>query len=93
MPSSTQITGVRNWLSDCSPTLRQFRYWYGKDNDIFAVSRRRHTARKYDKDMRGLLGSSLDGVSGPGDRYQIDATIGDVTSSAAMIAIGSLGDR
>lgn len=61
-----------------SPTLRQFRYWYGKDNDIFAVSRRRHTARKYDKDMRGLLGTSLDEVSGPGDRYQIDATIADV---------------
>jgi hypothetical protein len=61
-----------------SPTLRQFRYWYGKDNDIFAVNRRRHAARKYDKDMRGLLGTSLDGVSGPGDRYQIDATIADV---------------
>jgi hypothetical protein len=61
-----------------SPTLRQFRYWYGKDNDIFAVNRRRHTARKYDKDMRGLLGTSLDEVSGPGDRYQIDATIADV---------------
>jgi hypothetical protein len=61
-----------------TPTLRQFRYWYGKDNDIFAISRRRHTPRLYDKDMRGLLGSSLDGVSGPGDRYQIDATIGDV---------------
>lgn len=61
-----------------SPTLRQFRYWYGKDNDIFEVSRRRHTPRIYDKDMRGLIGTSLEGVSGPGDRYQIDATIGDV---------------
>lgn len=61
-----------------SPTLKQFRYWYGKDNDIFAISRRRHTARKYDKDMRGLLGTSSEGVCGPGERYQIDATIGDV---------------
>ncbi len=61
-----------------SPTLVQFRYWYEKDNDIFAVSRRRHTPRVYDKDMRGLLGASSDGVSGPGERYQIDATIADV---------------
>jgi hypothetical protein len=61
-----------------TPTLRQFRYWYERDNDIFAVSRRRHTPRVYDKDLRGLLGTSLEGVSGPGDRYQIDATIADV---------------
>ena len=61
-----------------APSLRQFRYWYEKDNDIFAVSRRRRTPRLYDKDMRGLLGSSLESVSGPGDRYQIDATIADV---------------
>ena len=65
-------------LRSNKPTLRQFRYWYGKDNDIFAINRRRHTPRRYDKDMRGLLGSSLDGVTGPGDRYQIDATIGDI---------------
>ena len=61
-----------------SPTLMQFRYWYGKDNDIFAVNRHRHTPRKYDKDMRGLLGTSSDGVSGPGEKYQIDATIADI---------------
>lgn len=61
-----------------TPSLRQFRYWYEKDNDIFAVSRRRHTPRLYDKDMRGLLGISSEGVSGPGDRYQIDATIADI---------------
>jgi hypothetical protein len=61
-----------------SPSLRQFRYWYEKDNDIFAVSRRRHTPRIYDKDMRGLLGTSTGEVNGPGDRYQIDATIADI---------------
>jgi hypothetical protein len=61
-----------------APSLRQFRYWYEKDNDIFAVDRRRRTPRVYDKDMRGLLGNSLSGVCGPGERYQIDATIADI---------------
>ena len=61
-----------------APSLRQFRYWYEKDNDIFATKRRRHTSRMYDKDLRGLLGTSSDGVSGPGDRYQIDATVADI---------------
>jgi hypothetical protein len=61
-----------------APSLRQFRYWYEKDNDIFSVMRRRRTPRVYDKDMRGLLGTSLEGVSSPGDRYQIDATIADI---------------
>jgi len=61
-----------------APSLRQFRYWYKKDNDIIAVSRRRHTPRVYDKDMRGLLGTSTEEVEGPGERYQIDATIADI---------------
>jgi hypothetical protein len=61
-----------------SPTLRQFRYWYEKDNDVFQVLRRRRTPRVYDKDMRGLRSSSTAEVTGPGARYQIDATIADV---------------
>jgi len=60
------------------PTLRQFRYWYEKDNDIFYNERIRRTPRVYDKDMRAILGSSTAETIGPGFRYQIDATIGDV---------------
>lgn len=60
------------------PTLRQFRYWYEKDNDIFHNERIRRTPRVYDKDMRAILGSSTAETVGPGFRYQIDATIGDV---------------
>jgi len=60
------------------PTLRQFRYWYEKDNDIFHNDRIRRTPRVYDKDMRAILGSSTAETVGPGFRYQIDATIGDV---------------
>lgn len=60
------------------PTLRQFRYWYEKDNDIFHNERIRRTPRVYDKDMRAILGSSTAETVGPGFRYQIDATIGDI---------------
>lgn len=60
------------------PTLRQFGYWLKKDHDTLDLKRRRVGAKRYDKDMRGLLGTSSAHVFGPGDRYQIDATIGDV---------------
>ncbi len=60
-----------------APSYRQFRYWYEKDNDIFATKRRRHASRVYDKDMRGLLGTSTGEVD-CGARYQIDATIADI---------------
>ena len=42
------------------------------------VKRKRVGTKTYDKDMRGLLGTSAAEVMGPGDRYQIDATIVDV---------------
>lgn len=60
------------------PTLRQFRYWLGRDRDRLELKRKRVGAKRYDKDMRGLLGTSNAQVCGPGDRYQIDATIADV---------------
>ncbi|WP_287999566.1 DDE-type integrase/transposase/recombinase [Acidiphilium sp.] len=60
------------------PSLRQFRYWYGKDNDALQIERIRRTPRVYDKDCRPLLSSSTSETVGPGSRYQIDATIGDV---------------
>lgn len=60
------------------PSLRQFQYWFAKDNDIFQIERKRRTPRVYDKDMRAVLGTSTGEVFGPGSRYQIDATIADV---------------
>ncbi|MGR2930051.1 Mu transposase C-terminal domain-containing protein [Acidithiobacillus ferriphilus] len=60
------------------PSLRQFRYWYEKDNDVFRLDRIRRTPRVYDKDMRAILGSSTAETVGPASRYQIDATIADV---------------
>jgi Integrase core domain/Mu transposase, C-terminal len=60
------------------PTFAQFKYWFEKENDIFDVKRRRISARIYDKDHRGITGSSTAEAFGPGSRYQIDATIVDV---------------
>lgn len=60
------------------PSIGQFRYWLEKDNDTFSLERRRRTPRVYDKDMRGILGSSASEAIGPGSRWQIDATIANV---------------
>jgi hypothetical protein len=60
------------------PSLRQFRYWFEKENDVYALERKRRTPRVFDKETRPLLSTSRAEVMGPGDRYQIDATIADV---------------
>lgn len=60
------------------PSFGQFNYWLEQDNDRLEIKRERLRPRIYDKDMRGLLGTSTAEVWGPGARYQIDATIADV---------------
>lgn len=65
-------------LREAHPSIWQFRYWLEQDNDLYALARKRRTPRVYDKDSRGILGTSLDEVIGPGSRYQIDATIADI---------------
>ncbi|QIL19764.1 Mu transposase C-terminal domain-containing protein [Thermomonas sp. HDW16] len=60
------------------PTIDQFVYWSDKDHLRLEIKRKRMGPKLYDKDMRGLLGTSNAEVMGPGSRYQIDATIADV---------------
>jgi hypothetical protein len=60
------------------PTLRQFRYWYSKEYTVQESIIARQGRKKYEKDFRSVLGSSTAEVIGPGSRYQIDATVGDV---------------
>lgn len=56
------------------PTETQFLYNAKKKVDI-----RKHVGEiPYDKDKRGITGSSRSEADGPGDAYQIDATIADV---------------
>ncbi|OUS06486.1 transposase [Gammaproteobacteria bacterium 42_54_T18] len=61
-----------------APTKRQFRYFYEKEYTKIDVTKCREGEIDYLKDFRPVLGSSTAEVDGPGSRYQIDATIGDI---------------
>lgn len=60
------------------PTIRQFRYWYSKTYDVKEKITSRMGKSKYSLDHRAILGKSDFGVMGPGAKYQIDATVGDI---------------
>jgi len=64
--------------SEAIPTYRQFRYWLHKETDIFTTAIAKCGLDFYQKTLRPLLGNSTVDSIGPGYRYQIDATIGDV---------------
>lgn len=60
------------------PTIGQFRYWYDKKHDVQEKISKRKGEAKYALDHRAILGKSDYGIMGPGAKYQIDATIGDI---------------
>jgi hypothetical protein len=60
------------------PTYTQFYYWMSREADLLDIRRKRLGDNAYNKDMRGLPGTSAAEVWGPGARYQIDATLADV---------------
>ena len=60
------------------PTIRQFRYWYNKTYDIKENITKRKGNTKFELDYRAVLGKSDYGIMGPGAKYQIDATVGDI---------------
>jgi hypothetical protein len=60
------------------PTIGQFRYWYGKKHDVREKIVGRKGESKFSLDHRALLGKSDYGLMGPGAKYQIDATVGDI---------------
>jgi hypothetical protein len=61
-------------LAEAYPTENQFRYHATQFVDV----KKRVGAVKYNKDMRGILGSSRQEADGPGAVYQIDATVADI---------------
>ena len=61
-------------LEDTYPTKNQFTYHARQM--ISALER--YGIRTYNKDIKGHVGSSEGEARGPGDKYQVDATIGDV---------------
>lgn len=68
---SDPVTGL---LQESYPTENQFRYRATKFIDI----KKRAGSVIYNKDLRGITGSSRSEARGPGDVYQIDATIADI---------------
>lgn len=60
------------------PTLEQFRYFYKREYHFVDTLERRTSAVDFAKDVRPLTSTSTTETLGPGYRYQIDATIGDI---------------
>lgn len=60
------------------PSIRQFRYWYQKNRDLRTEIQKRKGDAKYELSSRSVLGRSDYGQMGPGSKYQIDATVGDI---------------
>lgn len=69
---------------DMIPSIRQFRYWYQKEYNAPEVLKARKGEKRFNKDHRAVLSTSLSEVFGPGSRYQVDATIAD-----CLFSIGS----
>ncbi len=79
-PDTCRVVHVlkEDLTSSGTPSFGQFNYWLEQDHDRLDIKRQRLRPRIYDKDLRGLIGTSTTEVWGPGARYQIDATIADV---------------
>ena len=60
------------------PSLAQFRYWFNKERNIKKEISNRYGNRVYQQRYRPILGTVRDNVDGPGQRYQVDATVADV---------------
>ena len=60
------------------PSLRQFAYWCDKELGRGGMARRRMGVIRWHNDFAAKTGSLRAGLRGPGELYQIDATLGDI---------------
>lgn len=60
------------------PTFDQFYYWFKKNENTILDIKTRESERQFNLKNRSLLSNSTIEASGPGFRYQIDATIADL---------------
>lgn len=72
------------YKEDGFPSVRQISYFYKNEMDDLYVKRERVGRRKYDRDYRGGTGSASRRTSGPGSRYEIDATIANIYAVSRM---------
>jgi hypothetical protein len=60
-----------------SPQINQFRYWFYKDDDLERVLTAKYGRRRFQEQMRPLLGPVRSAIHGPGSMSYYDATIAD----------------
>lgn len=63
---------------DAKPTVRQLQYYINTHFPYRHIRRRRYGDKNWSLHERELLGAADGDVQGPGDRFQIDATVADV---------------
>jgi hypothetical protein len=64
--------------ADQIPSITQFRYWYKKNRDEKTETQKRRGEAKFELTGRAITGRSDYQLMGPGAKYQIDATVGDI---------------
>lgn len=64
--------------ADQIPSITQFRYWYKKNRDEKTETQKRSGEAKFELTGRAITGRSDYQLMGPGAKYQIDATVGDI---------------
>lgn len=64
--------------ADQIPSITQFRYWYKKNRDEKTEIQKRSGEAKFELTGRAITGRSDYQLMGPGAKYQIDATVGDI---------------
>lgn len=69
---------IKIWDESRIPTYHQFYYWFNKTKDIKKDIEFRESTKSFELNNRVLLKNSKIETEGPGSRYQIDATIGDI---------------
>lgn len=76
---SVSIEGrIGSILRGQHPTLAQFKYYAKKHFDKVSTFKGRAGQTRWNKDYRALKGTAIDDLYGPGQRYEIDATIADI---------------
>ena len=69
---------ARSVNPNAKPTQRQVQYYIDSNYSKSHIKRRRNGDKNWNLQRRELLGVADGDVQGPGDCYQIDATVGDI---------------
>ncbi|CAG2159212.1 DDE-type integrase/transposase/recombinase [Cupriavidus numazuensis] len=64
--------------SACRPTVRQLQHYINTNYPLATRKRSRATEKEWELMLRGLEGRATDIAHGPGERFQIDATVANI---------------